>query len=294
MSSYFTFIRWGADAAAGYVAGLISSDSGQASPPPDLSKLVEPITACGYLIYLAMKEPNTKVGFKDHQFIYYRPPINPFLNTQGWSRFWAGEKRDHFKHYQILDTAILTPQKWFPTHSMEAKAILRIQKLAIHGLEALIATYNGLDKTHFEKYIKAINDFKEEVEILKPEQQTKVEEKKELKAPKPSLSEKSGAEPTLVDTDEECSVFSSPAEQEKSSQARINEIMKSIWGEGPKKLEAYATLCEEVWENYIENGKRLDERTKKSFLSEQDRRTNEFSKKFNRWIKSITTLSPSQ
>ncbi|MEC7838615.1 MAG: hypothetical protein VX777_01095 [Chlamydiota bacterium] len=292
---------------------LSTSASEEKKEGIDYSKKIESVTTAIILAVLGMTDGEPKVGVLGNRIKIY--PTGSYC-PQGFSRYLDKVDRLDLKKYKVLHTAITVPQQWYNPESDEAKAIMRIQRVSMLGLQKLKKIYeDDFVPEHVDMYIKCYRSYKlnhpdedpkkypELIDDapLKPNEKpiiktiNKPDEKPIEKSDEESIEKKDEKpdEKSIEKPDDVSSEISSDdTEEQKQSMHHLYELMKSIWKK--EDLLVMALRIEEAYELHEKANKlHIEEKcSAKDAIAARDafiknKITPEVNTKVQDWIKAL-------
>lgn len=251
-----------------YMTPLVSSEAEEKKTElqrPDISKVVESISSLGYLALLSMEKKNTKIGVQNNKIIFYPPKM---MNLQGWDRWGVAGKSD-LKKYQILEFAVMIPQTWYEPGSDEAKAICRIQKIALHGINSLKETYQDTYVPHYiNGYITKITFFERQNQAISS---SSLEELSEVDGEKRRSDASSESFDEVIEID-----------------PKMSELMKGLWSKAD--LIGLAEKLERAHKDFESANNSLPQ-SKKNVKALLDIQVKEFQQKLHEMLSKMISVS---
>lgn len=230
-----TAVSWGASY-MGKAPSAGEKEKGRKKKEFTIDRHVEPITAAVSLALLGLKAINTKISIEENSIEF---DDNSFL--QWYYRNQKKAEREDIRDFKIFEIAIEMPQSWFTKGSLEAKAVARIQDLAIEGMKAMVTTYdNTFISIYTENFIKKAERFVEE--NLEPDERIKIKQRgscREL--------------PSFQGVDERKEVGRNPGKEGECDDTNGGvkippEAIKMIWSYPHLKVEGKEQSCEKLLE----------------------------------------------
>lgn len=200
----------------------------------DMDKLVESVSGAVCIALLPMMDPDTKIQVVKNMIQFDAPWL-----FQWWSRQGVASRKD-FKKYKIFHRCVVMPQTWHETGSDAAKAIARIQKIMIDGMEIIKKLYaDDYVPDHVDGYVDLSNKF---IRANLPDAEAIREsaEKKLLSSPIHTDDENDDILSEISDDDVKAVKVATDKD--------ISNVMKSLWP--TKELETIANTLETIREHF--------------------------------------------